>query len=710
MPVKYLPYFPEPIEGQAILDNFTRTRRMLKYRGHNDVEARLTRGMPLYEVEEVEKVNGGGDNLVIRGECVSACAYLKEKGIKVDLVYIDPPFASGADYAKKIYLRKNPKAAEALETAGAELEDNELKAFEEKMYGDIWQKEQYLNWMYENLVAIRSVMSETASIYVHLDWHIGHYIKVLMDEVFGEANFRNEIIWQRTSAHVGANRYGSVHDTIFFYTFNEEFTWNELLVPYNEAYLDIFLDQVDENGERYKRTDLTGAGTSKGSSGNPWRGINPSNKGRHWTVPDKVILSILGKNADPSRLSSQQKLDLLDANGKIHWPKKKNGMPRLKQYREDLEGVPPQDLLLDIRPLHNQSSERRGYDTQKPEALVERFIEISTNGVRDDGTTDIVVADFFGGSGTTANAAFSKNRKFVVADVGIHPIQLTRDELHARGAALDVIDVKDGVSLFRNPVQTKDKLKTLIHGLRNEDALDSFWEGSIAESKNGMVPVYVPNLLDHSSKVLDVATMARIVYEAMPALPDDVVKVIVYYVDIEDREALQKFIKNSDTNIKIELRDLKEVLDNVVLGDVVEYETKKAEGGYEVEIKGFVSDRLQQKIDEFNEKRRLQMQKKRQPLIEMAEIGEVEDEPEGGFSEIIISEDGLELVEMLSLDCTNSDGSWKSDSEIKIDKNSYVIRNGTKTKDFWDGKILSKKKPKRLKVRNIAGDETVVSL
>ena len=121
--------------------------------------------------------------------------YLKDKGITVDLVYIDPPFASGADYAKKVYLRRNPKVAEAIRQAESELDIEELRSFEEKMYGDIWNKESYLNWMYENLMAIKSIMSDTASIYVHLDWHIGHYVKILLDEVFGEDNFQREIIW-----------------------------------------------------------------------------------------------------------------------------------------------------------------------------------------------------------------------------------------------------------------------------------------------------------------------------------------------------------------------------------------------------------------------------------------------------------------------------------------------------------------------------------
>jgi adenine-specific DNA-methyltransferase len=198
MPKKYVPFIPEPIEGQAVLTNFY---RVLKYKGASDVSMVIERGMPLYEMERLETVGENTDgNMIIRGECVSACAYLKEQGITVDLVYIDPPFASGADYAKKVYIRRNPKIAEAIAAAEQTLDIDELKAFEEKMYGDVWNKEKYLNWMYENLMAIKSVMSETAGIFVHLDYHVVHYVKILMDEIFGEDNFVNEIIWRRKQA------------------------------------------------------------------------------------------------------------------------------------------------------------------------------------------------------------------------------------------------------------------------------------------------------------------------------------------------------------------------------------------------------------------------------------------------------------------------------------------------------------------------------
>ena len=220
MATKYISYYPNTLEGQALLDNFVRTRRILRYRDNDRIVEHIKRGMPLYEVESLEK-RGANEkhNLMMHGECLSTCAYLKEQGIEVDLVYIDPPFASGADYAKKIYIRRNPLVQKAMKEAEQNLDNEEMKEFEEKMYGDIWDKERYLNWMYENLMAIKSVMSENASIYVHLDYHIGHYVKILMDEIFGEENFRNEIVWHYYNKMQGnVNRFASNHDSIYFYS------------------------------------------------------------------------------------------------------------------------------------------------------------------------------------------------------------------------------------------------------------------------------------------------------------------------------------------------------------------------------------------------------------------------------------------------------------------------------------------------------------
>ncbi len=633
MPIKYVPFIPEPIEGQAVLQNFN---RILKYKGADELSMTLQRGMPLYEMEKQETVGENADgNMLIRGECVSACAYLKEKGIQVDLVYIDPPFASGADYAKKVYIRRNPKVAEAIAKAEQELDIDELKAFEEKMYGDVWDKEKYLNWMYENLMAIKSVMSETASIYVHLDWHIGHYVKILLDEIFGEDNFINEIMWGYKDIGAKAVPYfKKKHDTIFVYQKSnaEGRVFNIQRQQLSESTIKRFGEYFNEDGI------ITYA----------W--LKENNPG--------VFRKLKGHPDDLNQA-------WLDINN----------------------GQPLSDWWDDISPLKSHFDEAEDYATQKPEALLERIIKASSN-------EKMIVADFFGGSGVTAAVASKLGRKFIHSDVGLNSIQTTRDRLVADGAEFDVLEIKDGVQLYRNPVQTMDKIKSLIPGLKNEDSLDSFWEGVISDSKLGTIPVYVPNLMDSTSKLLDKVTINRIIHQAIPDLDSAIKKVIVYYIDITDEDEIKKFIAEDDsTTVEIELRDLKTILDDVVIGDYAEFKvvesTKDLLGGYEIRIEKFVSDRVLSKIDEFNEKAFLNSSEKK------------------SYNPITISDEGLELIEFLSVDCTSVDGEWHSDSEIKIDKNGYVVDNENKTKDFWDGTIHSDKNPLRLKIRNICGDETI---
>lgn len=620
MAIKYISYDPNVLEGQAILNNFVRTQRILRYRDNDKVFERIKRGMPLYEVESQEVVGKNPNhNLVLRGECLSACAYLKEKGMKVDLVYIDPPFASGADYAKKVYIRRNPKVAEAIKQAETEIDSEELRNFEEKMYGDVWDKERYLNWMYENLMAIKSIMSDTASIYVHLDWHIGHYVKILMDEIFGEDKFRNEIVWCYTGPTNQKNNFPRKHDLIFLYDKSEQYVFNS-----------------DSVRIGFKKSTKTGGKTS-----------------------------LAGKQNDSV-------LEELDKKGKI-----------------------VEDWWIDIADLGKVHTQDVGYATQKPEALLERIIKASSN-------EGMLVADFFGGSGVTATVASKLGRKFIHCDIGINSIETTRDRLRKAGAEFEVMEIKDGVSLYRNPVQTMDKLKSLIPGLRNEDALDKFWEGSIYDTKEGMLPVYLPNLMDSSTRLLDTVLMNRILKEAMPDLPDGTKKVVVYYIDIIDRKEIEQFIKEqNNTLIEVELRDLKNVLDDVVVEDDADFDLQQIqpEGNvfkvWQVRINSFFSDRVNSKIKDFNSKGQLQSEKSKKL-----------------FNPITLSEDGLETIEFLSLDCTSADTAspWHSDSEVLIDRLGYVRKNGKDTKELWNGTIESEKKPLRLKIRNICGDETIYQL
>lgn len=634
MATKYISYYPNTLEGQALLDNFVRTRRILRYRDNDRIVEHIKRGMPLYEVESLEK-RGANEkhNLMMHGECLSTCAYLKEQGIEVDLVYIDPPFASGADYAKKLYIRRNPLVQKAMKEAEQNLDNEEMKEFEEKMYGDIWDKERYLNWMYENLMAIKSVMSENASIYVHLDYHIGHYVKILMDEIFGEENFRNEIVWHYYNKMQGnVNRFASNHDSIYFYSKSDKYEFTPIK------------EKRDQTAKQIKRV---------------------------W-------------NKETQRLVNAK-----DDNGRIIY---------IETDEKSIDDVWRMSML---QPADKE--EPLDYATQKPEALLERIIKASSN-------EGMLVADFFGGSGVTAAVAHKLNRRFIHGDVNINSLQTARDRLVNAGAEFEIKEVKDGVRLFRNPVQTMDKLRdNLIPGLTANAKLDSqYWAGSIMDSKYGMMPVYLPNLLDGSKRVLDKSEMMNIIHKALPDLPDEVKRVIIYYVDVEEINELRQFIEaeNQQTLIEFELRDLKQVLDEVIMEDEAEWDLQEAKDplglsmGWKLQLKSFHSDRVAKKVHDFNEKGVLQTNKKRA------------SGKSANFSKIKLSDEGLETIEWASVDCVNAEKNapWHSDMEVKIEKMGTVTINGKKTQDYWDASIVSDDKPLRLKIRNICGDETIFVL
>lgn len=616
MPIKYIPYKVEPLRGQAVLP-------FLRYHRQMNAKDFQLRGMPYFEVELTEKIKQtskeASANLLIHGDCLNACAYLKEQGITVDLAYIDPPFASGANYAKKIYIRQNPKLVAELEQAqeqlraqaGEEVDNKDLQALEETMYGDIWQKEDYLNWFYERLLAIKEVMSDTASIYVHLDWHIGHYVKVLMDEVFGEENLMNEIIWSYSTQGRSKDKFPRKHDTIFFYSKGDSHIFNEedTKVPYSKEYIESHFRDVDEQGKKCR------------------------------------IRTEAGKT-------------------RVYYPD---------------AGMLPNDVWDDIYYENPMSNNRTGYDTQKPEALLERITKASSN-------ENMVIADFFGGSGVTAKVAHNLGRKFITVDVGINAIQTMRDRLVEAGASFDILRIKDGIDLFRNPQQTMDKLASIIPGLSTQHGFGSFWFGTITD-KGTVCPCWIPDLKDKQQAIVNPALFGKIMDET--AKLDGISKVVVCSVDITGEDEIKKMMKDYDLrdadgkSVQFVFKDLKELIDLIVSPDVVEYTVKEEDGAYTINFERFISDTLIQKIVEFNAKKTADEKK------------------------VEISEEGLELIEFVSVDSTNADGVWVSDHEIKIDKNGYLIVNGVKTKQFWDGSITVSKKPLRIKVRSIAGDEVV---
>ena len=367
-----------------------------------------------------------GNNLAILREHVA--------DESVDLVYLDPPFNSNATYNVLFKVPDGHKSQAQIEAFDDTWHWNELaeQAFDEVMqsgHSDAAEmlramrsflKENdmmaYLAMMAVRLIELHRVLKPTGSLYLHCDPTASHYLKILLDAVFAPTSFRNEVIWKRKSSHSSAKRWGPVHDTVFFYAKTNAHLWNPTFEKYDPAYVTKFYSHVDEKGQ-YQIDNLTGAGKRGGDSGKPWRGVNPDEKGRHWAVP-LALLERHGLGGQIERLSTQEKLDFLDANGFVYWPKDE-GMPRLKRYLDFQRGVSIQDVITDISAISSQAQERLGYPTQKPLALLERIIAASSS------EGDLVL-DPFCGCGTTVHAAQKLNRRRIGIDVthlAIHLIQ-----------------------------------------------------------------------------------------------------------------------------------------------------------------------------------------------------------------------------------------------------------------------------------------------
>jgi DNA modification methylase len=349
-----------------------------------------------YEGKEGDTFETGWKNKLIWGDNLLVMSALLEKFAgKIDLIYIDPPFATGADFS----------VTAAIGEMGLQAA-KDASIIEEKVYRDTWGRgaDSYLAMIYQRLALMQELLSDQGTLYVHLDSRMSSMVRLILDELFGTDRFVNEIVWKRLSAHNDAIKYGPIHDTILFYTKSDDYIWNQQFGEVSEEYRDQFFDQVDAaTGRRYARGDLTARGTRRGETGKPWRGIDPNALGNHWKVPPA-------------------ELDRLDAEGRIHWPKKEGGMPRLKRFEDEVKGVPLQDIWVDIKIMHNIGTERTGYATQKPEALLERIIKASSN----EGD---LVADFFCGSGTTLAVAEKLGRRWLGCDIGRFAVHTTRKRL-----------------------------------------------------------------------------------------------------------------------------------------------------------------------------------------------------------------------------------------------------------------------------------------
>ena len=334
-----------------------------------------------------------GDNLLAMAALLAGDEHTPSLRGKIDLFYIDPPFDSKADYRTKITL------------PGGDVEQKPT-VIEQFAYSDTWADgtASYLAMIVPRLCLMRELLSDRGSIYVHLDWHVGHYVKIALDEVFGRENLRNEIVWKRSAIATSVKtQFRNSHDTIFFYTKSDACELAEVqFTEYTESSEKHFSKR--DNKGVFRTVPLMASGKTGGISGQPWREVDVSIRGKygmHWL-----------KNPD--------ELERLDSEGLIYWNSK--GVPELKYYHDEAKGVYVSDFWDDIKVINSMGKQSLDYQTQKPEALLERIIKASSwNGS--------IVADLFGGSGTTAAVAEKLGRRWIVSDMGKPSCMIMRKRL-----------------------------------------------------------------------------------------------------------------------------------------------------------------------------------------------------------------------------------------------------------------------------------------
>jgi len=345
-------------------------------------------------------------NKLILGDNLEILKTLESESI--DLIYLDPPFFSNRNY----------------EVIWGDA--GEIRSFQDRWSGGI---DHYIAWLKDRVIEMYRVLKPTGSIFLHCDWHANAEIKVfVLNKIFGEQNFKNEIIWQRTNAHNDARRrMPHLWDSIFYYTKSENFCYNTIFGKIKQEYKDKTYRYEDERG-KYRLGDLTGPNISKGESGSAWRGFDPSSIGRSWAVPNKIVVELVGEQKC-KMMSVLQKLDLLCEKGYIYFSK--TGTPSVKRYLDLSEGSIVGDFWNDILNVQSNAKERIGYPTQKPESLLERIILCASN-------EDDVVLDPFVGGGTTVAVADKLKRNWIGIDQSVQAVKVSEMRLQRQHSVFSI--------------------------------------------------------------------------------------------------------------------------------------------------------------------------------------------------------------------------------------------------------------------------------
>lgn len=448
----------------------------------------------------------------------------------VDLIYLDPPFKSQQNYNllyKTLTGKPVPEQAEAFcDTWEMDAQKEELARKMpllmrehgiEDYYVEFWRLWiqalrhtqphllAYLIYMVQRLLQMKIILKPTGSIYLHCDPTASHYIKVMMDGIFGAKSFRSEIIWRRTGAHNSSNRWGPIHDVILYYALSDKYVWNNPKQPYMQGHVDEHFKKTKEGYKTaYYGNVLTGSGLRGGESGQPWKGFDPSAKNRHWAIPGKLWED---SGLDGTDLSQHQKLDLLYKHGFIQiiegqaWPVYERivregegpAIGDIWAYQPYTEGTvfgTDKGIDSDVSWMKPRSSDRLGYPTQKPVGLLKRIISASSN----EGD---IVFDPFCGCGTTIYAAHELNRQWIGCDIAILAVRLVEERLREQyNLAEDTHFEVNGIpnsedsatALFKHdPFQFEHWAVELVGGFPTKKTGDKGIDGRIYfETKKGL--------------------------------------------------------------------------------------------------------------------------------------------------------------------------------------------------------------------------------
>ena len=396
----------------------------------------------------------------------------------VDLIYLDPPFQSNRAY--NVIYPDDMGQAQAFQdtwawTPACDAAKGEngpgmdmLRALVDGM-GET-QMAAYLVMMTPRLAELWRVLKPTGSIYLHCDPTASHYLKVIMDSVFGGRNFRSEIVWRRINpTGRGPRRLANNADHLLYYAKGDGFTWHQQHRPHDPSYVKQFYRYKDEDGRLYRLGDLKGAGVRGGSSGQPWRGVNPTETGSHWAIPGRALPD------DARVLSTQEKLDMLDSMGRIYWPPQ-GKVPAYKRYLDEMPGTPVDTIWDDLKNIQAHARERLGYPTQKPLNLLTRIVQQSSN-------PGELILDPFCGCGSSIAAAENLRRGWIGIDITYSAIAAIRERFQR-----DRLDVWDQIEILNTPrTQAEVDERLLSHdqsALRPRKEFEKFCVASIGGLPN----------------------------------------------------------------------------------------------------------------------------------------------------------------------------------------------------------------------------------